>query len=138
MHNPQHLLHQKLNPFPLIRQRRRLLISEDGRAMVRSLRLTTVTTGIEIAAAVVAVAGPATGFADEVVGAVVGFADAFAGSEDHCIAGDVGTRFGWVVLVEEVDGMGWEVPGQALRQASMCGQEATASGKARMRVLRSL
>lgn len=63
--------------------------------MVRSMSLTTVTAGVQVAAAVVAVTGPATGFADEVVGAVVGFADAFAGSEDHCVAGYVGTRFGW-------------------------------------------
>lgn len=62
--------------------------------MVRPMSLATVTTGVEIAAAVVAVAGPATGFADEVVGAVVGFADAFAGSEDHCVAGYVGAGFG--------------------------------------------
>lgn len=30
------------------------------------------------------------------------------------------------------------LPGQALRQASICGQEATANGKAKMMVLRSL
>jgi len=74
--------------------------------MVRSLRLTTVTTGIEVAAAVVAVAGPATGLADEIVGTIVGFADAFAGSEDHCVAGYVGAGFGWVVLVGMRGGMG--------------------------------
>lgn len=94
MHNLQYLLYQQLHPFPLIRQRRNLLILEDSRAMVSSMSLSTVTTCVEVTTAVVAVTSPTTWLADEIVGAVIGFAYAFASAQYHCVTSNVGAGLG--------------------------------------------